>query len=93
MTHRCHWPGCDRYVPPRMWGCRPHWFTLPIEIRRRIWAAYRSGQEVTKTPSKAYLAAAAEAQEWALAYEKEKRAREPAPARPRSLLPDQPRFL
>jgi len=47
-----------------MWGCRPHWLTLPKEIRSRIWRAYRVGQEVTKTPSAEYVAAAREAQEW-----------------------------
>lgn len=22
--HHCHWPGCDKLVPPAMWGCYPH---------------------------------------------------------------------
>ena len=62
--HTCHWPGCDKRVPPAMWGCRVHWFTLPLRIRNRIWATYVPGQEITKTPSRAYLDAAKEAQEW-----------------------------
>lgn len=47
-----------------MWGCRMHWFMLPKHIRNRIWATYRPGQEITKTPSKEYIEAAEEAQEW-----------------------------
>ncbi|MCP1375362.1 hypothetical protein [Dyella lutea] len=63
-THTCHWPGCNRPVPPAKWGCRPHWYQLPLEIRMRISAAYVSGQEITKTPSRAYIEAAREAQDW-----------------------------
>ena len=62
--HTCHWPGCDQRVPPAMWGCRRHWYQLPLRIRNRIWATYVPGQEITKTPSLAYIAAAKEAQEW-----------------------------
>lgn len=63
-VHTCHWPGCDRRVPPARWGCRPHWFALPLTLRNRIWATYVPGQEVTKTPSAAYTAAAKDAQQW-----------------------------
>ena len=62
--HACHWPGCKRPVPPAMWGCGSHWFKLPQPIRKRIWAAYRIKQEDTKTPSREYVEAAREAQEW-----------------------------
>lgn len=62
--HTCHWPGCSKPVPPRMWGCRPHWYKLPQQIRDRIWSTYRAGQEITKTPSREYVAAAREAQDW-----------------------------
>lgn len=64
--HTCHWPGCLVHVPPRMWGCRKHWFMLPSHLRKRIWATYRPGQEVDKKPSPVYLAAALEARKWAL---------------------------
>lgn len=64
MDHTCHWPGCKTKVAPRMWGCAPHWFTLPVHLRGKIWATYVPGQEVTKTPSTAYLAAANEVQTW-----------------------------
>jgi hypothetical protein len=59
--HHCHWPGCKKQVPPAQWGCKEHWFTLPQEIRNAIWRAFVPGQEVTMTPSRGYLAAAAAA--------------------------------
>ena len=62
--HECHWPGCPKQVPPAMWGCRAHWYSLPLEIRNKIWAVYRPGQEVDIHLSKTYVAAAREAQKW-----------------------------
>lgn len=47
-----------------MWGCAAHWFRLPKRLRDRIWATYRPGQEITKTPSADYLEAAREVREW-----------------------------
>jgi hypothetical protein len=64
MTHHCHWPGCQRVVPPKLWGCREHWFRLPAHLRKRIWATYRPGQEKTKDPSAEYIAAAKAVQKW-----------------------------
>ena len=63
-NHHCHWPGCDKHVPPAMWGCKAHWFKLPKHFRDRIWATYRHGQEITKTPSEEYLRGAREGQDW-----------------------------
>lgn len=62
--HHCHWPGCDKQVPPAMWGCREHWFRLPKYLRDKIWLTYRPGQEKDLRPSAAYLEAAAEVQAW-----------------------------
>ncbi len=62
--HVCHWPGCGKRVPPAQWGCRAHWFKLPRAIRNAIWLAYRSGQEINKTPSAAYIEAARAAEVW-----------------------------
>ena len=64
--HHCHWLGCTKRVPPAMWGCKPHWFTLPKRLRDRIWQAYQPGQEISKTPSRDYIEAARAAQEWLL---------------------------
>ena len=62
--HECHWPSCQRQVPPAMWGCKQHWFRLPGWLRDRIWDTYEIGQEVSMTPSDEYLAVAYDAQEW-----------------------------
>lgn len=64
MSHTCHWTGCQREVPPAMWGCREHWFKLPKPLRDAVWREYRVGQEITKTPSARYLAVAALVQGW-----------------------------
>jgi len=47
-----------------MWGCKPHWFKLPLRLRNRVWATYKPGQETTKTPSAAYVKVALEVREW-----------------------------
>ena len=64
MTHTCHWPGCTKEAPPKLWGCRSHWFKLPKRIRDEIWRTYRPGQEIDKNPSESYIAAAKAAQAW-----------------------------
>lgn len=64
MAHECHWPGCGKPVPPAMWGCKPHWFKLPLRLRNRVWATYKPGQEITKTPSPAYVKVALEVRTW-----------------------------
>ncbi len=62
--HHCHWPGCERQVPPAMWGCGHHWFRLPKALRDEIWRTFRPGQETDWTPSAEYIAAATKVQEW-----------------------------
>lgn len=56
MAHTCHAHGCDRLVPPAMWGCRTHWFALPKKIRDAVYREYRPGQEDDKQPSLRYMA-------------------------------------
>lgn len=73
--HLCHWPGCDKQVPPAMWGCKAHWFSLPKRLRDRIWATYRAGQEKTMTPSADYIAAAKAVQEWIAEWNRLNRSR------------------
>jgi hypothetical protein len=67
-NHECHWPGCDKQVPPALWGCREHWYKLPKPLRDRIWKTYQPGQEKTMTPSREYVQVAREAQEWIAAH-------------------------
>ena len=64
--HTCHWPGCGKVVPPALWGCREHWYRLPLLLRAKVWRSYRPGQEVTKDPSPEYLEAAKEIKKWIL---------------------------
>lgn len=73
MKHTCHWPGCQVEVPPKMWGCKRHWFTLPKQMRDRIWQEYRPGQENDKRPSDKYLEIAQRVHDWCLGYEAGKR--------------------
>lgn len=64
VRHTCHWPDCEKEVPPAMWGCRAHWFRLPKRLRDAIWREYVPGQEITKTPSDGYMEVALEVQRW-----------------------------
>lgn len=61
QPHHCHARGCERAVPPKMLMCYPHWRMVPRLVQRKVWATYRDGQEITKDPSREYLAAAREA--------------------------------
>lgn len=64
MTHTCHKPGCNVEVSPTLFMCKPHWFGLPLPLRKAIWLHYRKGQEVTKDPSPQYMEAAMAAVNW-----------------------------
>lgn len=66
--HTCHWAGCNEQVPPAKWGCYKHWMMLPKQLRDKVWAAYKPGQEVNMTPSREYVAVAREVQEWIAAH-------------------------
>lgn len=68
--HLCHWPGCTKQVPPAMWGCRNHWFTLPSSLRKDLWNAYRPGQEIDMNPSREYLEAVRQIKKWIIKHEK-----------------------
>ena len=62
--HTCHWPGCKLQVPPAMWGCKRHWYSLPQGLRNKVWASYRPGQEKDLKPSFEYMQVVAEVQDW-----------------------------
>lgn len=38
--------------------CLAHWRRVPHDLQRAVWATYREGQEITKTPSREYVHAA-----------------------------------
>jgi len=62
--HHCHWPGCNKQVPPAMWGCSFHWFKLPVALRNRVWLTFKPGQEIAGTPTKEYIQVVKEVQDW-----------------------------
>jgi hypothetical protein len=41
----CAIPGCARPIDPSRLMCRCHWYTVPKELRDRVWATWRSGQD------------------------------------------------
>jgi hypothetical protein len=57
MAHTCHATNCEVHVPPEMFMCKRHWFSLPKYLRDRIWKSYRPGQcedwEISKEYSEA----------------------------------------
>ena len=69
VSHTCHWPGCQLPVPARLWGCKRHWFLLPVELRDAIGKYYVRGQEWRKDPSPEYILIAKLARTWAEDYE------------------------
>jgi hypothetical protein len=56
--HRCHAIECETEVPPWQLMCRRHWLIVPAELQREVWRHYKPGQEISKQPSRDYLAAA-----------------------------------
>lgn len=56
MRHECHAHGCNVAVPPSMFMCRRHWYSLRKPLRDAIWREYRPGQEDDKNPSARYMA-------------------------------------
>lgn len=61
--HQCPWPRCTTRVPTSMWGCKPHWFKLPQNLRTTLWREYEPGQSAA-TQTEAYKEAAAAIEQW-----------------------------
>lgn len=55
MAHTCHATECKVNVPPQMFMCRSHWFSLPKILRDKVWDTYRPGQCDDMSPSLAYI--------------------------------------
>jgi hypothetical protein len=36
-THKCGIHGCDINVPDNQLLCRPHWFSIPKQLRDQVW--------------------------------------------------------
>lgn len=39
--HKCPAPPCNKRVSSDQLACRGHWYALPADLRRSIWAAYQ----------------------------------------------------
>lgn len=61
MAHHCHATGCKVPVPPVMFMCHHHWFSLPHQLRRAVLKTYRAGQCDDWAISHAYANAARDA--------------------------------
>lgn len=35
-THECPAPSCEEQLPFERLACRPHWFQIPVELRRQL---------------------------------------------------------
>lgn len=55
MPHLCHAKECKTSVPPSLFMCRRHWYMVPVNLRHKVWATYRPGQEIDKHPTREYL--------------------------------------
>lgn len=40
MFHKCFHPHCHAEIPTAMFGCKFHWFALPLLLRTAIQGAY-----------------------------------------------------
>lgn len=60
-THTCHALGCEKIVQPKLLMCARHWRMVPTRLQLAVWTYYKPGQEVSKTPSREYLTATANA--------------------------------
>jgi hypothetical protein len=43
-VRHCPIQGCGDQIDPSRLMCRRHWYTVPKELRDRVWASWRSGQ-------------------------------------------------
>lgn len=64
MSHHCHATQCKINVPPELFMCKKHWFSLPKYLRNKIWSTYRKGQCDDMNPSREYCLAAKECLEF-----------------------------
>ena len=65
----CHWPGCERQIPPHYWACTEHWAALLKRLREHVARAYRPRQEIDKQPSREYIQTAQEVHHWMLEHD------------------------
>lgn len=64
LPHYCHARECEVRVPPAMFMCKKHWYTLPKPMREAVWGAYTPGQEIRMDPTDDYVNVVHRAIEW-----------------------------
>lgn len=62
LKHKCLAHDCAKRIDARFLMCAPHWSLVPGPIQKRVYAAYRPGQDIT-TASQAWHDAADEAKQ------------------------------
>lgn len=60
----CRWPGCEQLATRARWGCAPHYFRLPPDIRRGLWHSARAELAANGKLGQAWAACAAAAATW-----------------------------
>ena len=66
----CYAPDCRKRVDEGTLMCKPHWFQVPLRIRRRVWAAWTAfKKEPSVATVRAYRAARDEARDSLLPME------------------------
>ena len=43
-TRQCPFNGCDRMVPPQLFACGQHWYSLSALQRKAVYAMYTAWQ-------------------------------------------------
>lgn len=56
-AHDCPAPNCGVQVPHSQLACKRHWFMLPADLRREVWAAFREDGQGSRRHVEACLAA------------------------------------
>jgi hypothetical protein len=46
---------CKKRIPSRLLMCKRHWDLVPKPLRRALWSTYRTGENRSEAPSRAYL--------------------------------------
>jgi hypothetical protein len=42
-SHNCAAIGCTKMIPLAWLMCRSHWFSVPMQIRHRVWETVHAG--------------------------------------------------
>lgn len=60
--HACEHPQCFRQIEGRLFGCRPHWYALPTDLRSEVWRTWKARLRAPGDPTAVAAHEAAKAQ-------------------------------